>query len=93
MESHLEKKTPAEKINEYAALIWNWAWLLILCALLAGGTAYWASKRQTPVYQASALVLIACRAGNSDSYLCHADNQPAIGCHVCPGDDYVSSTG
>jgi succinoglycan biosynthesis transport protein ExoP len=58
MESHLEKKTPAEKINEYAALIWNWAWLLILCALLAGGTGYWASKRQTPVYQASALVLI-----------------------------------
>jgi succinoglycan biosynthesis transport protein ExoP len=58
MESNPEKKTPAEIINNYAALIWNWAWLLILCALLAGGTAYWASKRQSPVYQASALVLI-----------------------------------
>jgi succinoglycan biosynthesis transport protein ExoP len=58
MESHLEKKTPAEIINDYAALIWNWSWLLVLCALLAGGTTYWASRRQTPIYQASALVLI-----------------------------------
>jgi hypothetical protein len=49
MEGHLEKKTLAEIINNYAALIWNWAWLLILCGLLAGGTAYWASKRQAPV--------------------------------------------
>jgi polysaccharide biosynthesis transport protein len=58
MESQQEKKSPAETFNRYAALVWNWAWLLILCALLAGGIIYWTSNRQTRIYQASALILI-----------------------------------
>lgn len=58
METNLEPQTNAEILGEYAALLWRWAWLLVLCALLAGGTAYWVFRRQTPVYQATALVMV-----------------------------------
>ncbi|MFA5874662.1 MAG: polysaccharide biosynthesis tyrosine autokinase [Anaerolineales bacterium] len=48
----------AETFREYAGLLWHWAWLLVLCTLLAGGTAYWVSRHQTPIYQASTLVMV-----------------------------------
>jgi non-specific protein-tyrosine kinase len=54
----IEERTSAETFSDYANLLWHWAWLLILCALLAGGTAYWVSRNQTPIYQASTLVMI-----------------------------------
>jgi polysaccharide biosynthesis transport protein len=53
-----EEQSTAEMITEYAGLLWRWAWLLILLAVLAGGTAYYLSSRQTPVYQASAMAMI-----------------------------------
>jgi len=53
-----EEQSTAEMITEYAGLLWRWSWLLILLALLAGGTSYYLSNRQTPVYQASALAMI-----------------------------------
>jgi non-specific protein-tyrosine kinase len=53
-----EEQSTSEMITEYAGLLWRWAWLLILLAVLAGGTSYYLSKRQTPVYQASALAMI-----------------------------------
>jgi non-specific protein-tyrosine kinase len=40
------------------ALLWHWAWLLILTTILAGGAAYLNAKRTTPVYQASTLVMV-----------------------------------
>lgn len=58
MENNLEEKSTAEIFNEYTNLLWRWAWLLVLCALLAGGIAYWISRHQTPVYQATTLVMI-----------------------------------
>ncbi|MGA2488612.1 MAG: polysaccharide biosynthesis tyrosine autokinase [Anaerolineales bacterium] len=58
MDSNNEPRTTAEKVSEYATLLWKWAWLLILSALLAGGVAYWVARHQTPVYQATALVLV-----------------------------------
>ncbi len=58
MDNNLEERTSAETFSDYANLLWHWAWLLILCALLAGGTAYWVSSRQTPIYEAATLVMI-----------------------------------
>jgi non-specific protein-tyrosine kinase len=58
MDNHLEERTTAETVSDYASLLWHWAWLLVLCALLAGGTAYWVSRHLTPIYQASTLVMV-----------------------------------
>ncbi len=58
MENQFEQRTTADTFSEYAGLLWHWAWLLVLCAILAGGTAYFVSSYQTPVYQASTLVMI-----------------------------------
>lgn len=46
------------EIKHYMALIWRWAWLILLGLLLAGATAYLVSKQTTPVYNASARLLI-----------------------------------
>ena len=54
----IEERSTAETFREYANLLWRWLWLLVLSALLAGGIAYWVSKKQTPIYEASALVMI-----------------------------------
>jgi capsular exopolysaccharide synthesis family protein len=62
-----EEQSTAEMITEYAGLLWRWAWLLILLALLAGGTAYYLSNKQTPLYQASALAMINAAPSSADS--------------------------
>ncbi len=45
-------------IKRYTALIWRWAWLILLGTLIAGTTAYIVSKRATPIYRSSARLLI-----------------------------------
>ncbi len=57
-ENELEERPTAELFSEYAGLLLHWLWLLILLALIAGGTAYVVSKRGTPIYQASTLIMI-----------------------------------
>ena len=69
MDNQLEQRSAAELFSEYATLLFQWSWLLILLALLAGGTAYYLSKRQTPIYQSSTLVMINGAPGyQSDPY-------------------------
>lgn len=46
------------EIKRYFELLWRWAWLIILGALIAGGAAYLISRNTTPVYQSSARLLI-----------------------------------
>ncbi len=46
------------EIKKYASIIWHWAWLIILGAIVAGGVAYLYSRTQTPIYSASARLLI-----------------------------------
>lgn len=58
MDNQLEERTTADTFSDYANLLWHWAWLLVLYALLAGGTAYWVSRHQTSIYQSSTLVMI-----------------------------------
>ena len=48
----------SDDLRTYIALAWRWAWLLALAAFLAGGSAFFVSKRLTPVYRASTLVLV-----------------------------------
>ncbi len=45
-------------LRRYLVLIWKWAWLLALCALLGGGAAYYTSLRATPMYEASSTLRI-----------------------------------
>ena len=54
------------EIKKYASIIWHGAWLIILGALVAGGVAYLVSRSQTPIYSASARLLID-EAPGSDS--------------------------
>jgi succinoglycan biosynthesis transport protein ExoP len=45
-------------IKEYVYMLWGWAWLIVLAGLVAGATAYFVSRRTTPIYQASTLLLV-----------------------------------
>ncbi|MEZ4836278.1 MAG: polysaccharide biosynthesis tyrosine autokinase [Caldilineaceae bacterium] len=42
----------------YARLLWQWSWLIVLCALLGGVAAYVASRLSAPIYQATSTLLI-----------------------------------
>jgi succinoglycan biosynthesis transport protein ExoP len=44
--------------RQYWILLRRWFWLIILCALMAGGSAYLITSQQPPVYQASVVLLI-----------------------------------
>ncbi len=69
MNNHLEERSTSELFNQYASLLLQWSWLLVLLAVLAGGMAYYISKRQTPTYQSSALVMLNGAPGyQSDPY-------------------------
>lgn len=46
------------ELRRYLALLWRWAWLIALCALLAAGGAYAVSSRTEPVYRANATLLV-----------------------------------
>lgn len=54
MDSH----SISDTIRQYLALILHWAWLLVLATVVAGLTAYFVSTRMTPVYQASATLMV-----------------------------------
>lgn len=46
------------ELRNYYFMFRRWLWLVALCALLAGGTAYILNKRSRPVYQARATLLL-----------------------------------
>ena len=46
------------ELRQYGQLARKWLWLVILCAVVAGGVAYIVSKKSTPIYQASTKLLI-----------------------------------
>jgi capsular polysaccharide biosynthesis protein len=52
------------ELKQYLALVWHWAWLIVLGTAVAGGTAYVVSRNTTPVYRASIHLLIGQRPGD-----------------------------
>jgi len=46
------------ELRQYGQLARKWLWLVILCAVVAGGMAYIVSKKSTPIYQASTKLLV-----------------------------------
>ncbi len=49
---------------KYLTLFWNWAWLILLAALVTGIIGFLVSSRMTPIYQASTTVLVNEAAAN-----------------------------
>lgn len=45
-------------LRRYWLIVRRWLWLIILLAVLAGGTAYFFSARQIPLYRATATLLM-----------------------------------
>jgi len=50
--------------KKYLFLLLHWAWLIVLAAVLAGGTAFFISKQMTPVYATTTELLVI--EGSSD---------------------------
>ena len=46
------------ELRQYGQLARKWLWLVVLCAVAAGGVAYVVSKKSTPIYQASTKLLV-----------------------------------
>ncbi len=66
MENELEERSSLESILEYGQLLWHWAWLLALAALLTGAATYYVASRQPPVYASRTKVVVI--AGSSSIY-------------------------
>lgn len=49
---------PELDLKVYFRILWHWAWLITLCAILAAAAAYTASIFSIPVYQASTTLLV-----------------------------------
>jgi polysaccharide biosynthesis transport protein len=45
-------------LREFALLLWDWAWLILLAGVIAGGIAYYLTSRDAPVYTASTTLLV-----------------------------------
>ncbi len=46
------------ELKRYSAILWHWAWLIVLGTLLGAGVAYLSSRLTTPVYAASTTLLV-----------------------------------
>jgi len=57
MES-IEQFTFSELLERAVSIARKWAWLIMLCSLVAGGVAYGVSRLVAPVYRASTIILI-----------------------------------
>lgn len=56
------------ELKRYAALLWRWAWLIVIGTILAGGAAFGVSRYTTPIYQASTTLLINQAPASSASF-------------------------
>jgi len=54
-------------LKKYIALFWQWAWLIALAGILAGGAAFIVSQQITPVYEATTTVLVNEAPGSESS--------------------------
>ena len=45
-------------MRQYLSLFWQWAWLFLLIAIIAGSISYYVSSRMRPFYQSSTTMLV-----------------------------------
>ena len=57
------------EIRRYAAMIWHWAWLIVLVTIITGSTAYVINKQSPEIYSASTSLIIDLAPGVSYSDL------------------------
>jgi capsular polysaccharide biosynthesis protein/Mrp family chromosome partitioning ATPase len=48
----------AKEFRRYLRVIWSWAWLILLGALIAGGINYYLSSKTPPRYEASTTLMV-----------------------------------
>jgi len=58
MSDFVETPSFSDDMRRYAGMLWHWTWLIILAVLLAGGAAFLVSQQMTPIYQATATMLV-----------------------------------
>lgn len=46
------------ELKQYLLIVWRWTWLLVLCAMLGGVTAFFVTRRMTPTYEANTILLV-----------------------------------
>ncbi len=61
-------------LARYLAVLRKWLWLIVACTLLAGGAAYVVSSNMTPIYEATATMLLE-QGGLSPSNWIWGNNQ------------------
>jgi len=61
------------ELRQYALLLRKWLWLVVVCTVVAGGTAYAVSKNSTPIYQATAMLVVTQGAGATSTDTAYAD--------------------
>lgn len=66
------QSAPSADLRKYFWLLWRWAWLIALTAILAAIGAYIFSRMQTPIYQANTTILV------NESASAQASNYSAI---------------
>ncbi len=60
------------ELRQYVALLRKWLWLIVLCAVLAGASAYVVSRNSQKIYQASATLMVN-QAANPSGTTAYAD--------------------
>ena len=69
MNETLDTPSFSDDLIRYIGLLWHWAWLVILAIVIAGGAAFFVSRQITPVYQATATMLVnQAPSANSSEY-------------------------
>jgi non-specific protein-tyrosine kinase len=54
----MEQQLFGDDFRFYFSLLWRWAWLIILVAILAGVATYFISQQMPPVYEASSTLMV-----------------------------------
>ena len=69
MSDLVETPSFSDDLRRYGGMLWHWAWLIVLSVILAGGAAFLVSLQMTPVYQATATLLVnQAPSSNSSEY-------------------------
>jgi non-specific protein-tyrosine kinase len=54
----IEPQSPSDDLRHYFAIVWRWAWLIVLATVLASVAAFIASQFMAPIYQASSTLMV-----------------------------------